>query len=85
MGASRADQMHRYQGRSIGTELHNPDFAQLAELYGALGIKLASHQELGEALRTALRANRPAVIEIPIPNLRPPFQIAPQGLDAAKG
>ena len=85
LGASRADQMHRYQGRSIGTELHNPDFAQLAELYGALGIKLASHQELGEALRTALRANRPAVIEIPIPNLRPPFQIAPQVLDAAKG
>ena len=85
LGASRADQMHRYQGRSIGTELHNPDFAQLAELYGALGIKLASHQELGEALRTALRANRPAVIEIPIPNLRPPFQISPQGLNAVKG
>ncbi len=85
LGASRADQMHRYQGRTIGTELHNPDFAQLAEVYGALGIKLAGPEELGDALRAALRANRPAVIEVPLPNLRPPFQIPPQGLDAVKG
>lgn len=85
LGASRADQMHRYQGRAIGTGLHNPDFARLAEVYGALGIKLTGHQELGDALRTALRADRPAVIEIPLPNLRPPFQIPPHGLDAVKG
>ena len=85
LGASRADQMHRYQGRTIGTELHNPDFAQLAEVYGALGIKLTGPEELGAALRAALRANRPAVIEVPLPNLRPPFQIPPRGVDAVKG
>lgn len=85
LGASRADQMNRYQGRTIGTELHNPDFAQLAEVYGALGIKLADHRELGPALNDALRANRPAVIEIPLPNLRPPFQTPPHGLDAVVG
>ena len=85
LGASRADQMNRYQGRTIGTELHNPDFAQLAEVYGALGIRLADHQELGPALRDALNAERPAVIEVPIPNLRPPFQTPPHGLDAVVG
>ena len=85
LGASRADQMHRYQGRAIGTELHNPDFAQLAEVYGALGIKLAERRELGPALREALNANRPAVIEVPMPNLRPPFQTPPHGLDAVIG
>ena len=85
LGASRADQDHRYQGRVIGTQLNNPDFAQLAEVYGALGMKLASHQELGEALRNALKAERPVVIEVPIPNLRPPFQIPPHGLDEVKG
>ncbi len=84
-GASRADQMHRYQGRTIGTELRNPDFAQLAEVYGALGIKLEDRQELGPALRDALRAERPAVIEVPMPNLRPPFQTPPHGLDAVIG
>ena len=85
LGASRADQMNRYHGRTIGTELHNPDFAQLAEVYGALGIKLTDRRELGPALHDALRANRPAVIEIPMPNLRPPFQTPPHGLDAVIG
>jgi acetolactate synthase I/II/III large subunit len=85
LGASHSDQERRYNGRIIGTELHNPDFARLAEVYGAMGIRLSSHQELGNALRTALRAQRPVVIEIPIPNLRPPFQIPPYGLDSVKG
>ena len=85
LGASRADQMNRYSGRAIGTELHNPDFAQLAEVYGALGIKLSDRRELGPALREALAAERPAVIEVPMPNLRPPFQTPPHGLDAVVG
>ena len=85
LGASRADQMNRYQGRTIGTELHNPDFARLAEVYGALGIKVDDHRELGAALQDALKAERPAVIEVPIPNLRPPFQTPPHGLDAVVG
>lgn len=85
LGASRADQVNRYQGRTIGTELLNPDFAQLAEVYGALGIRLADRRDLGPALREALRANRPAVIEVPMPNLRPPFQTPPHGLDAVIG
>jgi acetolactate synthase-1/2/3 large subunit len=81
LGASHADQLHRFGGRIIGTRLHNPDFARLAEVYGALGIKLSSHQELGDALRTALTSQRPAVIEVPIPVLLPPFQITPQGAE----
>ena len=85
LGASRADQMNRYQGRTIGTELLNPDFAQLAEVYGALGIQLTDRRDLGPALRDALKANRPAVIEVPMPNLRPPFQTPPHGLDAVIG
>jgi acetolactate synthase-1/2/3 large subunit len=71
------EQRNRLEGRIIGTQLHNPDFAQLAEVYGAMGIKLASHDEVGDALKTALKADRPVVIEVPIPNLLPPFQISP--------
>lgn len=78
LGASRNDQQQRYGGRVIGTRLHNPDFAQLAEAYGAVGVRLDSHEGLGDALRDALRADRPVVIEAPIPNLAPPFQIAPR-------
>ena len=81
LGASHHDQQQRFGGRVIGTRLHNPDFAQLAEVYGAVGVRLDSHEGLGDALRDALRANLPVVIEVPIPNLAPPFQIAPRGLE----
>ena len=81
LGASHNDQQQRFGGRVIGTRLHNPDFAQLAEAYGAVGVRLDSHEGLGDALRDALKANRPVVIEAPIPNLAPPFQIAPRGLE----
>ena len=77
MGASYTDQQDRFGGRVIATRLHNPDFAKLAETYGALGMKLGDHQELGDALRSALGANRPVIIEVPIPNQTPPFQITP--------
>ncbi len=81
LGASHHDQQQRFGGRVIGTRLHNPDFAQLAEAYGAEGVRLDSHEGLGHALRDALRASRPVVIEVPIPNLAPPFQIPPRGLE----
>ena len=80
LGASFADQQGRFGGRVIGTRLHNPDFVKLAEAYGAQGIKLAGHRDLGPALRDALRAEAPVVIEVPLPNLTPPFQISPPGL-----
>ena len=80
LGASHNDQQTRFGGRVIGTRLHNPDFVQLAESYGALGMKLDSHEDLGDALRSALRAQRPVVIDVPIPNLPPPFQLPPPGL-----
>ena len=85
LGASHIEQQNRLEGRVIGTRLHNPDFAQLAEVYGAMGIKLSSHQELGDALRTALKAQRPVVIEVPIPNLTPPFQIPPPTVEGVSG
>ena len=79
-GASYADQENRFGGRIVGTRIHNPDFAKLAESYGAIGVKLSGHQELGPALRDALKESGPVLIEVPIPNLVPPFQIPPQGV-----
>ncbi len=79
-GASLADQQDRYGGRVYGTRLHNPDFAALAESFGATGIKTSGHEELGEALRSALKVEGPVVIEVPIPVLYPPFQIPAPGM-----
>jgi len=60
--ASKNDQCTRYAGRVIGTELHNPSFAQVAEVFGAKGIR-AEPSDLGKAVQTSLKARRPTVIE----------------------
>ncbi len=72
-GASLYDQQHRFDNRILGTRLQNPDFAGIAENFGALGIKLSSPDELKGALRKALNENRPALIEVPVPTMSAPF------------
>ena len=73
-GASAWDQEHRFHRRFIGTDLHNPDFVQLAHAFGAVGVR-ATTEEIGPALREALTLERPVVLEVPIPTMMPPFQI----------
>jgi len=73
-GSTKSDQQINFQGRVLGTDLNNPDFAKLAELFGAKGLK-ADPDQLGRVLREALEAKQPVVIEVPIPTLIPPFQI----------
>ncbi len=73
-GASNNDQQTRFKKRFIGTELYNPSFAQIAEVFGAKGIRVGVEQ-VSKALREALEADRPTVIEVPIPTLPPPFQL----------
>ena len=73
-GSTKSDQQINFQGRVLGTELNNPDFAKLGELFGAKGMK-ADPEHLAKALREALEAKQPVVIEVPVPTLIPPFQI----------
>ncbi|MBU1208828.1 MAG: thiamine pyrophosphate-binding protein [Proteobacteria bacterium] len=75
-GSTKTDQMVNFNGRIVGTEINNPDFSQLAELFGVKGLK-AKPEQLGKALDEALEAQRPVVIEVPLPTLIAPFQIPP--------
>lgn len=79
LGATLRDQQVRYNNRVIGTQIHNPDFAALADSFGAMGIKLDNYTQLESALPDALSANRPVIIEVPIDSWTPPFQIKPLG------
>lgn len=47
-----------------GTELQNPNFAQLAEASGILGIRVEDPGELREALMRALAHDGPAVVDV---------------------
>ena len=84
-GASLSDQRTQFGGREYGTRFHNPDFARMAESFGAVGVKLNGPGELGDALRGALKADAPVVIDVPMPVLDPPFQISPRGLSHVPG
>jgi acetolactate synthase I/II/III large subunit len=62
------DQKRRYQGRDVGARLHNPDFAAVAEAFGAAGYSVrtpgALQEALTKALAEALTDRRPAVVEV---------------------
>jgi len=58
------DQKRLYQGRDVGARLHNPDFAAVAEAFGAAGYNVRTPEALQEALTKALADGRPAVIEV---------------------
>jgi acetolactate synthase I/II/III large subunit len=61
-GTIRMHQERAYPGRVIATDLQNPDFAALAEAYGAAGETVADTGEFPAALDRALEAGRPAVL-----------------------
>ncbi|MEY1553999.1 thiamine pyrophosphate-dependent enzyme [Yoonia sp. R2331] len=63
-GNVRRDQKNRYANRLIGSALENPDFTALAESFGAWARRVSDPEALGLALKDALDANRPAVIEV---------------------
>jgi acetolactate synthase-1/2/3 large subunit len=65
-GALKLFQDRHLKGRQIGVDLHNPDFALLAQAYGARGVKLRASADLSEALADAVRQGGPTVIECPL-------------------
>ena len=65
-GAEKAYQRDFFNQRYIGADISSPPFDQIAELYGALGIKVDSLSDLSEALSVALESNRPSVIDVSV-------------------
>lgn len=59
-------QEEQFDGRVIGTELHNPDFVQLAEAYGVRGLRAQDGHSLYTALSTAINNPAPTLIEVPV-------------------
>ena len=68
------DQVNRFDGRVVGAELHNPDFVKLAEAYGVKGIRAEGPEALESALKAAIAADAPALIEVPVSMMPTPFE-----------
>lgn len=72
-GNVRRDQAERYAGRVFASELTNPDFKAMAESFGLGAWRVRTPGELRAALREALRANAPGLIEMPVTEMPSPW------------
>ena len=63
-GTIRMHQERNYPGRVSGTQLHNPDFAALAQAYGLHGEVVTDTSEFAPAFERCLAESRPSLIEI---------------------
>ena len=66
----------RYSHTCIAVQ---PDFARLADAFGALGITVTSRDEVDEALREAIASGRPAVIDFRVRQEENMFPMVPAG------
>ncbi len=63
-GTIRMHQEKNYPGRVSGTDLVNPDFAELARAYGAFGAVVEKTEDFAPAFEAAQESGKPAVLEI---------------------
>jgi acetolactate synthase I/II/III large subunit len=63
-GTIRMHQEMHYPGRTIGTDLVNPDFVALAHAYGGYGEAVETTAQFAGAFTRARASGRPALIEI---------------------
>jgi acetolactate synthase-1/2/3 large subunit len=77
-GVLNVRQRLQFQGRIYGTEHGNPDFAELAESFGAAGYRLDEAEQIEEVLDAAIAEEKPVVVEVPVD----PEDIPPLNLEA---
>jgi acetolactate synthase-1/2/3 large subunit len=65
-GNVRRIQENLFDGRTIASQLRNPSFAKLAEVFGMQGIRAEGPDNLRAAMRTAMDHKGPTMIEVPV-------------------
>ncbi|HEV7392638.1 MAG TPA: sulfoacetaldehyde acetyltransferase [Burkholderiales bacterium] len=63
-GAEKKNQIDYFEKRYLGTNLKNPNFADVAESMGAHGLTVEHVDEIGDALRGAVKSNKPTVVNM---------------------
>lgn len=65
-GNVRRIQQNKFKGRLIASNLHNPNFVELAKNFGATGIFAEGPEGLKKALQEAKKCDGPVLIEVPM-------------------
>jgi thiamine pyrophosphate-dependent acetolactate synthase large subunit-like protein len=64
LGNERAFQNERYNGRFFAVDYNNPNFAELARVFGAHGEQVTKPGDLEGAIARAFASGKPAVIDV---------------------
>jgi acetolactate synthase-1/2/3 large subunit len=73
-GNVRRIQQEHFGNRLIACDLSNPDFVKYAESFGAAGRRARNPAELGAALKAAITAREPTLIEVPVGPMPSPWE-----------
>jgi acetolactate synthase-1/2/3 large subunit len=65
-GNVKRAQQQQFGGRLLGSDLVNPDFVALAASFGIRAARVNSPDGLRDALRSALAANEPGLVEVAV-------------------
>jgi acetolactate synthase-1/2/3 large subunit/sulfoacetaldehyde acetyltransferase len=65
-GSEKAYQKAFYNERYIGCDIGNPRYDEYARLFGAAGFYVEHPDQVGDVMKAALNAGKPAIVEIPI-------------------
>ena len=65
-GAEKAYQKDFFGKRYLGADISSPPFSKVAELYGAIGYKVKKLSEINDAVKSALKVNKPVVIDVDV-------------------
>ena len=63
-GAEKKNQIDYFDNRFVGTNLENPNFAEVARAMGAEGIRISHQDQVGDALKAAVASGKPTVIDL---------------------
>ena len=66
-GNVRRDQIQRFDGRVVASDLVNPDFVKLAESFGVAATRVTSPDGFRPALEKALAHGGPYLIDVEVP------------------
>src|SRR5690606_24891077 len=73
-GNVRRIQQEQFNGRTIASNLENPDYMKLAEAFGVAGRRAGSPEALEKELGEAIKAHEPTLIEIPVEPMPNPWK-----------
>jgi acetolactate synthase-1/2/3 large subunit len=68
-------QQNTFNGRTIASDLVNPDWVKLAESFGVRGARATSPDDLSGTVREALASNEPVLVEVPVGPMPDPWHL----------